>query len=215
VPMSNTISILVVSDVVSREVYNQQIRELFSGVSLVLSCGDLPYDYLEYIVTMLDVPLLYVHGNHDRPLRTDHSEIPAPRGCIWVEGRILAEQGLLIAGLGGSIRYKPIGAHQYTEWEMRKRVGRLAPRFWWNRLRGRRLDIFLAHAPPRGIHDEEDFAHHGFETFRSLIERQRPRYFIHGHTQPHAGVPQVTRLGETEVIHINGWRVLEVCIGQD
>lgn len=208
--------ILVVSDAVSREVYNQRIRVLFGGVDLVLSCGDLPYDYLEYIVTLLDVPLLYVHGNHDRPLRTDSGEIPAPRGCISVEGRIVSEAGLLIGGLGGSIRYKPLGDHQYTEGQMRRRVARMAPRLWWNRVRrDRRLDVFLAHAPPRGIHDEADPAHHGFQAFRSLIDHHHPRYFIHGHTLPHAGVPEETRVGRTEVIHVNGYKVLEVRDGQD
>ncbi|MGH3452683.1 MAG: metallophosphoesterase, partial [Haloechinothrix sp.] len=35
---------------------------------LVVSCGDLPFDYLEYLVTVLNVPLLYVPGNHDPDL---------------------------------------------------------------------------------------------------------------------------------------------------
>ena len=34
--------------------------------TLILACGDLPYYYLEYIVGLLDVPLFYVHGNHDK-----------------------------------------------------------------------------------------------------------------------------------------------------
>jgi len=215
-PQSQAKRILVVSDVVNREVYNERIRDLHSDIDLVLSCGDLPYDYLEYIVTMLDVPLLYVHGNHDRPLRTDRGEIPAPRGCISVEARVVSEGGLSIAGLGGSIRYKPLGAHQYTEGQMRWRIARLAPRLWWNRAcRGRGLDIFLAHAPPRGVHDDEDPAHQGFESFRSFIDRHHPRYFIHGHTLPHTGVPEETRVGRTEVIHAYGHKVLEVRLGKD
>ncbi len=216
VPKSRTIKILVVSDVVSREIYNEQIGALFGTVELALSCGDLPYDYLEYIVTMLDVPLLYVHGNHDHPLQTEYGEIPAPRGCVSVEGRVMRAKGLLVGGLGGSIRYRPSGAHQYTEWEMRKRILRMTPILWRNRLlHERSLDIFLAHAPPRGIHDEEDRAHHGFKAFRSLILRHHPRYFLHGHTTRRAGVPERARLGRTEVLHVIGYKVLEVCIGQD
>jgi len=34
----------------------------------VLSCGDLPPYYLEFLVTVLDVPLFDVRGNHDHEL---------------------------------------------------------------------------------------------------------------------------------------------------
>ena len=210
-----TVKILVVSDVISRAVYSEGIRDRFGDVDLALSCGDLPYYYLEYIVSMLDIPLLYVHGNHDRPLQTERGEIPEPRGCISVEERVVKINGLLIAGLGGSIRYNASGIYQYTEREMRWRLARLAPRFWRNRLLcGRALDIFIAHSPPRGIHDQEDRPHHGFDAFRHLIRRYQPRYFIHGHSYPRMGVPQRSRVEETEVIHVYGYKVLEVSIGK-
>jgi uncharacterized protein len=213
VPTLRTVRILVVSDTVSREIYNERICALFGTIDLVLSCGDLPYDYLEYIVTMLNVPLLYVHGNHDRPLHTEAGDIVLPRGCVSVEGRVLSIAGLLIGGLGGSIRYKPSGEHQYTQWEMRKRLAGMAPKLWLNRFfRGRAIDIFLAHSPPLGIHDQEDPAHQGFAVFRKLIRRYRPRYFIHGHTYYRAGRPRCTRVGGTEVIHVSGHEIIEVSV---
>jgi len=208
-----TVKILAVSDVISKLVYDEGIRTRFSGIELALSCGDLPYYYLEYIVSSLNIPLLYVHGNHDRPLQTEHGEIPAPRGCISVEGRVVKVGGLLIGGLGGSIRYSPSGVYQYTEHEMRWRLARMEPKLWWNRLmRGHGVDIFIAHSPPRGIHDQEDRPHRGLEAFRTLITRYRPRYFIHGHTYPRMGVPQRSRFGDTEVIHVYGYEVLEVSV---
>ena len=205
------VKILAVSDMVSPLVYDEGIRERFTNIDLALSCGDLPYYYLEYIVSMLNVPLLYVHGNHDRPLQTDQGVIPEPRGCISVDGRVVKIDDLLIGGLGGSIRYKPIGAHQYTESEMRWRLAKMEPRLWHNQLlHGRALDIFIAHSPPRGIHDQQDWPHRGFKTFLTLIHRHHPRYFFHGHTYPRIEVPQRSRVGETEVIHIYGYEVLEL-----
>jgi hypothetical protein len=35
---------------------------------LILACGDLPFDYLGYLMNALDVPLVFVPGNHDRDL---------------------------------------------------------------------------------------------------------------------------------------------------
>ncbi len=209
------VRILAISDVVSREVYDERIRARFGNVNLVLSCGDLPYYYLEYIVSMLNIPLLYVHGNHDRPLQTERGVITSPRGCISVDGRVVKINGLLIGGLGGSIRYNPSGVHQYTEHEMHWRLTRMAPTLWRNRmLYGRALDIFIAHSPPRGVHDQEDRPHHGFTTFLTLIHRYRPRYFLHGHTYPQWGAPERSRVGVTEVIHVYGYKVLEVPIGE-
>ena len=209
------VRILAVSDVVSREVYDKGIKTRFRDVDLAISCGDLPYYYLEYIVSSLNIPLLYVHGNHDRPLQTESEVIRAPRGCIPVEGKVVRANGLLIGGLGGSIRYKPTGKFQYTESEMRWRLARMEPRLYLNRLRyGRALDIFISHASPRGIHDQDDRPHHGFETFNTLIHRYRPRYFLHGHTYPQFGVPACSRVGDTEVIHVYGHKVLEVPIAE-
>ena len=35
------------------------------GVELILACGDLPFDYLDHLTQTLDVPLVFVAGNHD------------------------------------------------------------------------------------------------------------------------------------------------------
>ncbi|MGC9530008.1 MAG: metallophosphoesterase family protein [Candidatus Bipolaricaulaceae bacterium] len=203
--------ILAVSDRVAPAVYHEHVDRRFSDVELVVSCGDLRYDYLEFLVSALNVPLLYVHGNHDRPLVTDGGLIAAPRGCTHVGGRVVAVKGLLVAGLGGSIRYRPQGAHQYTEWEMRWRAWRLAPRLWRERMiHQRHLDILLTHAPPQGIHDQDDPAHRGFRTLRAFIHRWQPRFLLHGHTYPRRGVPRRTQVNGTQVVHVHGFQVLEV-----
>ena len=45
-------------------IYSPQVRGRFEDIDLVLGCGDLPYFYLEYVLTALNVPLFFVRGNH-------------------------------------------------------------------------------------------------------------------------------------------------------
>jgi len=98
----------------------------------VLGCGDLPFDYLEYLVSRLDVPLLYVPGNHDpslkppdltwMPLRSDLTTSQlGPAGCENIDGRLVEVGGLRVAGLGGSIRYKD-GPNQYSQAQAGRRA---------------------------------------------------------------------------------------------
>ena len=141
--------ILAVADEVAESLYGDTLKEL--RPDLVLAAGDLPFDYLENLVSRTDVPLLYVPGNHDPELKLGDSTFEGlsakfdgsgPAGCINVDGRIEAAAGVWIAGLGGSIRYNE-GPNKYTQREMRWRARKLE---WRARLRRRRIDILLT--PP-------------------------------------------------------------------
>jgi len=209
--------ILALSDQVVEQLYSPHVKERFGDVNLVVGCGDLPEYYLDYIVSMLNVPLSHVPGNHDLPPLPADSEgdlrSRAPRReCGNIDGAIVEEQGLLLAGLGGSVRYRPDGAHQYTQMEMARRVLALTPRLCWNRLRrGRFLDILVTHAPPRGIHDAEDPAHVGFEVFNRFIARFRPRYLLHGHSHVYRrDAATATQVGPTTVVNVFPYRVIEI-----
>ncbi len=203
--------ILAVSDQAVEALYSPQAREWLSPIHLILSCGDLPYGYLEFLMELFNAPLFYVHGNHDRPeLLPDGRIRYAPEGGQNLDGAVVWEQGLLLSGLEGSRRYHPEGCHQYTEEEMWLRVFRLVPRFLWNRHRyGRAIDLFIAHAPPRFIGDGSDPAHQGFAAFRWLIDRFRPRYFLHGHLHFHGRRP-IIPVGPTLVINVFPYYVLEI-----
>lgn len=204
--------ILAVSDEVSASLYSANLRQRFGGVDFVVGCGDLPYYYLEYIMTMLGVPLYYVPGNHD-PLYQPQVPSSLAAGCENIDGRVVRHRGLTLAGLGGSIRYKPLGDNQYTQAQMNRRVLRLALRLFWLRWAGRKnLDIFVAHSPPFGIHDDTDHAHIGFHAFRTIIRLFRPRYFLHGHTMVYKPniTPPITRIGETQVINVYPYRLVEI-----
>lgn len=206
--------ILTISDEVVPAIYSLNIKQRFQRTQLILSCGDLPIYYLEFVVTMLGVPCYYVFGNHDGPEETSQGEVlKQASGATCVDGHAVCHEGLLIAGLGGSIRYKPQATYQFTETEMMRRAYRLAPALLFNRLRyGRYLDIMLTHAPPLGIHNGPDYPHRGFAAFLWFMDRFRPRYLIHGHIHLSYGFDRTieTTYNTTTVINTAGYRQMEI-----
>lgn len=196
--------LLALSDKVDERIYHRSIADKYGDIDLILGCGDLPAYYLEYVVSMLDVPLLYVPGNHDQ----DAFEVPGGR-CV--DGRLVKTNGLWIMGLGGSRRYKPVGRHQYTESEMRWRVYRMILRIWGKSLfKGKEIDIFISHSPPLGIHDCADWTHMGFSSFHTLLRIAKPYLMLHGHSHITCNlVKSKSRLCETEIINIFPFRIIE------
>ena len=205
--------ILTVSDEVVDRIYDEGIGDRFGDVDLVLSCGDLPFYYLEYIVSMLNVPLLYVLGNHGKEVEYTEGgrEVRYPGGCENIDGQVVRVKGLLIAGFEGSIRYRP-GRYQYTEAAMAWKMMKMAPRLWWNRAASKRhLDILITHAPPYGIHDGKDLPHRGFKAFLRFLDQYKPRYHIHGHTHIYRRDRSVrTVRNATEIINTCGFQVVDV-----
>jgi Icc-related predicted phosphoesterase len=203
--------VLAISDEVAPQVYDSGIKSRFSDVDLVLSCGDLPHYYLEYVATMLRVPLYYVMGNHSCELddRSEHGVRPG--GCVDINEQVVEHDGLLIAGLEGSMRYKP-GPYQYTQLEMRYKALRLSTRMWFRRpFKRRQLDILITHAAPLGIHDGRDLCHTGFYVFLQFMERYQPRYLLHGHSHVYNQLqPTTTQYQDTLVVNVHPYRVLEI-----
>ena len=185
--------IFVMSDVESKYIWEHFPKEKFRDVDVVISCGDLHPEYLTYVETMTNVPLLYVHGNHDEK----YSRIP-PEGCECIEDRIVRIGGVRFLGLGGSMKYRS-GEHQYTEQQMRRRIRRL----WWKLLWNRGFDVLVTHAPMAGFHDGTDLCHQGFRSLRRLIDRYHPKYFLHGHIHMNYGMqsPREDKYGSTTVIN--------------
>lgn len=200
--------VLAISDEEERCLYTPSIRERFGDVALVLSCGDLRPEYLEYIVTMLNVPLCYVRGNHDYEFGR---RFRWPGGCENVHRRTVHVAGLLVGGLEGSVGDRPERVH-YTQREMYLQMARMVPRLLWNRAQhGRYLDILVTHAPPHGIHTLPDPAHQGFRAFLTFMDWFRPRFLVHGHCiSYHPGHPRRTRYRETEVVNAFGYQVLDL-----
>lgn len=174
--------ILAVSDQAEDRIYTLSSSGHFQDTELILGCGDLPYEYLEYLVTMLNVPLFYVPGNHDPQFDLD-STAARVQGGSNLDLKTVRHKKFLIGGFGGCIRYRPDGINQYTQAEAYTRAFSMIPKLLLNRIQyGRSLDILISHSPPFGIHDDTDRAHHGLKALNWLIRFARPRYHFHGHT---------------------------------
>lgn len=199
--------ILCVSDRVERLLYGPSLNAYAGGAEAVVSCGDLPFEYLEYIITFLGVPVYYVLGNHDPA--ADSKEYPG--GCTPLDGRPVDIGGVTLAGLSGSPLYS-YGPNQYTGSQMRLRAWALSMRIWRKRLLGAQKPlIFVTHSPPFGLGDRGDPAHVGFESFVGLIDRHRPELWLHGHVHLYGPNDcRETRRGETRVLNVYGHRILEV-----
>ena len=150
------VRVLAVSDVVEEGLW-ADIGPA-RGADLILGCGDLPFEYLGYLMNALDVPLVFVPGNHDPDLSgyrlsraglTLRAGLPArppwPDGAVSADGRVVDVAGLRIAGLGGCRRYRP-GPNQYSDRQQARRARRLAARI---RLHGMTLRQ-LRGGPRRG-----------------------------------------------------------------
>ena len=204
--------ILAISDAVDQCLYTPHISERFRDIALVLCCGDLPNAYLEYIVSSLNVPLYYVPGNHD-PAQDKVSSCTGAEGCVSLDRKVIRVKGLWLAGLGGSLRYRSDGVNQYTQAEMVLRMMKILPRCVLLRLLNKPgLDILVTHAPPRGVHDDNDQAHTGFNAFSFFLRMARPRYLLHGHVLVYKrNLEQtMTRVGRTTVINILPSRLIEI-----
>jgi Icc-related predicted phosphoesterase len=186
--------ILCISDQIDPLIYSSSIKERFKDIDLVLSAGDLPLDYLDFVISGLNRPLLFVFGNHNlgdlkffrrgtgfpMPLRAQKFS-PRGFGATHIGSKIVREEGIIVAGLGGSLRYNR-GENQFTNFQMYLEIAKLIPAMLFNRLfRGRFLDVLLTHASPKGIHDREDPCHRGFEAFLWFMRTFKPKYLVHGH----------------------------------
>lgn len=163
--------ILAIADEESKCLWDYYDKEKLKGIDLIISCGDLDPRYLSFLVTLSGAPVLYVHGNHD----DKYAKIP-PEGCICIEDQIYVHEGVRILGLGGSMRYSE-GEHQFTERQMRQRAAKLRLPLLFRH----GFDILVAHAPAYQLNDGRDLPHQGFQTFVNLMEKYRPKYFLHGH----------------------------------
>lgn len=203
--------ILCVSDQIDPLVYSTQAKERFSDIDLVLSAGDLPSDYIDFIVSTLNRPTYFIFGNHNlsefgyyhkqKPHKGAHPtlqyestlDMKGSFGGIYTGFKSLKDKTLLIerpngkkrplliAGASGSISYNN-GLNQYTNSQMFFKLLSLVPSLLWNKIRyGTYLDIFLTHAAPRHIHDKEDPCHKGFDCFNWFIKKFQPVFLVHGH----------------------------------
>src|SRR5262249_53758834 len=179
--------------------------------------------YLGYLMNALDVPLVFVPGNHDPDVsgyRTSRAGLtlraglpdrpPWPAGAVNADRAVVDVAGLRIAGLGGCLRYSD-GPNQYTRRQRARRAGALPRGARWGSRRARRaVDVLLTHAPPHGVGDREDRPHQGFETLNWLTGRLQPPLLLHGHIHPDDEPTRVHRLGRTVVRNVVARHLLDI-----
>ncbi len=204
-PVRKPLRILAVSDEESKFIWEHFDPELFRGVELILSCGDLKASYLSYLVTMIPAPLFYVYGNHDG----SYDRNP-PLGCQCIDGRVVEYRGVRIAGLGGCRGDDPTNPYQLTEDRMARRVKKLQS----DMRRERKLDILVTHAPAAGVGDTANF-HQGFQCFHQLYRDNAPALHLYGHLHRtnHHGMDArqgVYQVGLTRAVNCTGYRLLEI-----
>lgn len=194
--------ILLLADEESKAYWEYFKKEDFEGIDLIISCGDLKASYLSFLTTMVGVPVLYVHGNHD-----DSYSVNPPEGCTSIEDKVFVYEGVRFLGLGGSNRYKP-GKNQYTEQQMKKRIKKLRFKLW----RHKGFDVLVTHSPAYGLNDGEDLCHIGFDAFNDLIKRYKPKYFVHGHVHMSYGrnYKRLDQVGDTIVVNAYEKYVIEI-----
>jgi uncharacterized protein len=193
--------ILSVSDYVEPILYDPGSYKCLTGIDLILSCGDLPPEYLTYLVTVFNVPLFYIRGNHDAMY-----EFKPPQGCVDLHGKVIVYKGIRISGFEGSHWYNG-GPIQYTEKQMARMVFKTKFKIFWRE----GIDIIITHSPPKGVHDAKDICHQGFKCFRNLIDRYSPDYFLHGHIHTYFKnkKERKTIANKTKVINTFGYHVFD------
>jgi uncharacterized protein len=209
------VRVLAVSDEVVDSIHHPQVRRL--APDLVVGTGDLPWDYLEFLASALDVPVVFVPGNHDPEVVTratgwravltgdgmPHAD-PRPLGCRSADGRVVEASGLRIAGLGGSIRYSH-GANQYTQRQLARRARRLL-----RRAGGEPVDLLLTHSPPSGLGDEDDPPHRGFDALHQVLDVLRPTWHLHGHVHPYGMAKPDRQVGPTTLRNVIPYQLIDV-----
>lgn len=196
--------ILIVADEENKSLWgnwDERWRKSLTDIDLVLSAGDMAPAYLEYIQEKLNVPLMYVRGNHD----SFYDSMP-PKGCMNIDGKYVNFYGLKIAGLGGSMKYRE-GRDIYTEKEQAVRVERILNALKNNAVTGdsRMIDVLLTHAPCHGYGDLDDLPHTGFKCFDTLIRQARPLVHLYGHI--HMDYGNIKRV----IQHPSGTTMINCC----
>ena len=229
--------ILCVSDYVDPLIYNQNVKEIFPDIDAIICAGDLPMDYIDFIVSVFNKPTYFIFGNHNLKDFGFYHKIDSPQGqqqymerkhhgsgakymgfktsvenIFTIKDSVTGkERPLLMAGVSGSLKYNN-GLCQYSDFEMKLKLIKMFPKLLKNKKKyGTYLDIFLTHATPRHIHDHEDPCHKGFECFNWFIEKFKPTYMIHGHI--HLYDMREERIGvynNTTVINAYAHHILEI-----
>ena len=201
--------VLVVADEEDKAIYDYFRKDRVEGVELIISCGDLREDYLDFLLTMVNVPMVYIRGNHDDSFNDD-----PPLGPECIEGRVFKYKGLRFFGLGGCIKYRNGHLNQYTEAQMKRRMLLAKPKI----AMAGGFDVFVTHSPAAGYGDMPDsYTHKGFECFNEFLEKYKPAYMFHGHVHSNYGVIKKENVhpSGTKIVNCCGYKIIDIPSPED
>ncbi len=159
------------------------------NVDVLISCGDLNDRAIQQAMETYQPGLtLAVRGNHD-------ADTPFPKGVVDLHLTTRVFEGVKFGGFKGCWKYKPHGHHLFEQAEVSKLMQYFP-----------KVDVFVSHNSPAGIHERDSEVHQGFHGFTAYIERAMPSLMIHGHQ--HADSQSVFH--QTTVIGVYGERYMEV-----
>jgi predicted phosphodiesterase len=158
-------------------------------VDVLISCGDLHDNaILRAVDHYRPRQTLAVRGNHD-------VDALFPKGVTNLHLSTFTFEGLRFGGFEGCWKYKQRGHHLYEQAEVSKLMSYFP-----------KVDIFVAHNSPAGIHERDTEVHQGFRGFTDYLDRTKPTAFIHGHQ--HSDL--VTFREETTILGVYGERLIRL-----
>ena len=221
--------ILCISDQIDPVIYSKDIKEKYGDVDFIISAGDLPIDYLDFVQNSLNKPLYFVFGSHHLKALTHYHPEMAEKTKdgevnifkkgntkksnqgIYIGFKSLKYENMIIAGVSGAKKHND-GKNQFTEKQMKRKLSKMIPALFFNKIKyGRYLDILVTHCPPLIEGEKEENKQEAFECFTKFINFFKPKYLIHG--QVHIYDPQQCRSirhGATEIINAYSRHILEI-----
>jgi uncharacterized protein len=156
---------------------------------LIISCGDVADQVILEAARAYGCEAIFaVKGNHD-------FDMPFVRPILDLHLKVRKYAGLKFSGLNGSWKYKPNGPFLYDQWEVDGFL-EMFPH----------VDFFVTHNAPKGIHDQQDDVHQGFNGLTSYILRAAPKLVIHGHQHLH----KVSKFGRTRIVGVYERKLIEI-----
>ena len=226
-------NILSVSDIPSRTLEALILRspDKLKKIDLIISCGDLEKEYLEFLVDGLNRDILFVFGNHE--YRWDREDyfgyekeqdilpkkdkiVKRIAGATDLHSRVQECNGYIFVGFGGSILYNN-GRNQFSEKEMDKIVSKAIIKVRLEQFKMALLRknlkgiIVLSHSAPFGVNDQSDPAHIGFKCFNDFIKHVSPTLWLHGHIHLQDMYQnQIAHTGSTTVLNTYGYKFIKI-----
>lgn len=163
------------------------------GIDLIITLGDFAREDLLPLVQVATVPKIGIYGNHCSGTYMEEMGIWDMHLKVW------DFNGLRFGGFQGCVRYKEApDAIMCTQEEANQMMAGFP-----------KVDIFICHCPPRGINDEEEIAHQGFDALRGYIDKQPPKMLMHGHTYP-TEETVVKQHGPTKIEYVFEHKIITV-----